>query len=201
MEIQPSGFEKEALETPDDMGPEMYDFAKAAGAYIHSDSWGGNTPAYDVQVNQVDTYAWNNLNFLPMFAAGNEGEDAEAASPEDSSGIQYTYTDGRGTLGNPTNAKNCISVGAALSDNSEAIDNSMLATKLGELLGQQNRLDVAGRHRRLRGRALEQCPHPRLSGRTSRSRHRRPGTIHSRRLRRSSRILSIFAAQSPTKPR
>ena len=83
-EYYPDGFEKEALETPDDMGPEMYDYAKAAGAYIHSDSWGGNTPAYDVQVNQVDTYAWNNLNFLPMFAAGNEGEDAEAASPEDS---------------------------------------------------------------------------------------------------------------------
>ena len=61
------------------------DFAEAAGAYIHSDSWGGNTPAYDVQVNQIDTYAWNNLNFLPMFAAGNEGEDAEAASPEDAS--------------------------------------------------------------------------------------------------------------------
>ena len=131
-EYYPDGFEKEALETPDDMGPEMYDFAKAAGAYIHSDSWGGNTPAYDVQVNQVDTYAWNNLNFLPMFAAGNEGEDATADTPDHASGIQYTYTDGRGTLGNPTNAKNCISVGAALSDNSEAIDNSMLATKLGD---------------------------------------------------------------------
>jgi hypothetical protein len=133
-EYYPDGFEKEFLETPDDMGPEMYDYAKAAGAYIHSDSWGGKTPAYDVQVNQVDTYAWNNLNFLPMFAAGNDGDDANyipANAPPHSSGIQYTYTDGRGTLGNPTNAKNCISVGAALSDNSEAIDNSMLATKLG----------------------------------------------------------------------
>ena len=56
---------------------------------------------------------------------------ATAGSPEDADGNQYTYTDGRGTLGNPTNAKNCISVGAALSDNSEAIDNSTLATKLG----------------------------------------------------------------------
>ena len=130
-ELAPYGFEKEYLETPDDMGLDMYDHAKAAGAYIHSDSWGGSTPAYDVQVNQVDTYAWNNLNFLPMFAAGNAGEDAEADSPMDANGTQHTYTDGRGTLGNPTNAKNCISVGAALSDNSEPIDNSELANKLG----------------------------------------------------------------------
>jgi hypothetical protein len=130
-EYFPDGYEDEALKTPDDIATGMYDFAKAAGANIHSDSWGGNTPAYDVQGNQVDTYAWNNLNFLPLFAAGNDGDDARATTPPDSDGDQYIYTDGRSTLGNPTIAKNCISIGAALSDNSEAIDNSMLAIKLG----------------------------------------------------------------------
>ena len=130
-EYFPDGYEKEALKTPDDIATGMYDYAKAAGANIHSDSWGGNTPAYNVQVNQVDTYAWNNLNFLTLFAAGNDGDDAQTTTPPDSDGYQYTYTDGRSTLGNPTTAKNCVSIGAALSDNSEAIDNSMLETKLG----------------------------------------------------------------------
>ena len=64
-----------------DIATDMYDHAKAAGASIHSDSWGGNTPAFDVQTNQVDSYAWNNLKFLPMFAAGNEGQEAEANTP------------------------------------------------------------------------------------------------------------------------
>ena len=129
----PDGFVEESLKSMSDIATDMYDHAKAVGASIHSDSWGGNTPAFDVQTNQVDSYAWNNLKFLPMFAAGNEGEEEEADTPADTNGDIWKYTDGRGTLGNPTNAKNCISVGAALSDNSEPIDNSMLATKLGDL--------------------------------------------------------------------
>ena len=131
-EYYPDGFVKESLKSMSDIATDMYDHAKAAGASIHSDSWGGNTPAFDVQTGQVDSYAWNNLKFLPMFAAGNEGEGAEANTPADSNGKTWTYKDGRGTLGNPTNAKNCVSIGAALSDNSEPIDNSMLATKFGD---------------------------------------------------------------------
>ena len=110
------------------MATELYDSAKAAGARIHSDSWGGNTPAYDSMVHQVDQYAWENLKFLPMFAAGNEGDDLLDHAEKRFS----NYTDGRYTLGNPANAKNCMSIGAALSDNSEPIDNSWLATRLGD---------------------------------------------------------------------
>ena len=93
---------------------------------------GPQHPAFDVQTGQVDNYAWSNLKFLPMFAAGNDGEEAEANTPRIQTVKRWTYTDGRGTLGNPTNAKNCVSIGAALSDNSEPIDNSMLATKFGD---------------------------------------------------------------------
>ena len=131
-EYYPDGFPKEKLASMSDIATDMYDHAKAVGASIHSDSWGRKTQAFDVQTGQVDSYAWNNLKFLPMFAAGNEGEGAEANTTEDSNGKTWTYKDGRGTLRSPSIAKNCVSVGAALSDNSEPIDNSMLATKFGD---------------------------------------------------------------------
>ena len=126
--LLPSGYHpaaKERLKNIDDMAADFYDHAKDVGAYIHSDSWGANTPAYGESSYQVDKYAWNNLAFLPLFAAGNEGKQ------ENSQALLYNYTDGRYTLGNPTNSKNCVSIGATLSDNSPDIDNAELANKLG----------------------------------------------------------------------
>ena len=137
----------------------LYDHAKAA-ASIHSDSWGGNTPAFDVQTNQVDSTLGATSSFCPCSRPGTRAKRL-SEHPQDSNGKTYKYTDGRGTLGNPTNAKNCVSIGAALSDNSEPIDNSTLKTKLGDIWDNRTdwtwQVDIGGS-----GDALEQLPHPRL---------------------------------------
>lgn len=67
--------------------------AVAAGAYIHSDSWGANdNGAYAGDDNNVD-YATNTLeDLLFVVAAGNAGS-------------------GAGTVGSPGNAKNALTVG------------------------------------------------------------------------------------------
>ena len=64
-------------------------------AYIHSASWGETMSAgdYDKQCADIDQYVWRNPEFLPVFAAGNEGSDAR-------------------TISSPASAKNVLAVGA-----------------------------------------------------------------------------------------
>ena len=100
-----------SLASPDSMGDGYYQFANTNGARIHSDSWGSNSDyytlnyesAYDTDAKEVDAYAaeYYKLDFLPMFAAGNEGPSLN-------------------TYSIPSNAKNALSIGATLSPNSRA---------------------------------------------------------------------------------
>eukprot|EP00760_Papus_ankaliazontas_P038912 PhM_4_TR9411/c0_g1_i1/m.54786 len=88
-----------------------YPRAKSLGAFIHSNSWGTNaalgvttdgvggsgvsTPtSYDLYSVDTDTYAWNNKDYLILFAAGNDGSR------------------GARTVAMPANAKNIVTVGA-----------------------------------------------------------------------------------------
>lgn len=80
-------------------------FAQAdddASANIHTNSWGASLyGAYTSFSEDVDQYMWNNKDFLILFSAGNDGID----------------TDGDGvidliSMGSPSTAKNCITVGA-----------------------------------------------------------------------------------------
>ena len=75
-----------------------YAAAYDAGARVHSDSWGNDVPAYDALAREVDAFAWRHRDFLPIFAAGNFGADARAAS----------------TVTSPSTCKNGVSVGASL---------------------------------------------------------------------------------------
>ena len=75
-----------------------YAAAYDAGARVHSDSWGNDVPEYDALAREVDAFAWRRRDFLPIFAAGNFGADARAAS----------------TVTSPSTCKNGISVGASL---------------------------------------------------------------------------------------
>ena len=70
-----------------------YTGAYALGARIHSNSWGGSENSYDSYAVNIDSFMWNNPQFLVVFAAGNAGPNA-------------------GTVGFPGTAKNCITVGA-----------------------------------------------------------------------------------------
>ncbi|MBN2381591.1 S8 family serine peptidase, partial [bacterium] len=68
------------------------------GARIHSNSWGDNENAsvqnnYTTASEDVDQFMWNNPDFLLFFAAGNSGPSV-------------------GSVGSPSTAKNCVSVGA-----------------------------------------------------------------------------------------
>eukprot|EP00276_Gloeochaete_wittrockiana_P000784 CAMPEP_0184670316 /NCGR_PEP_ID=MMETSP0308-20130426/81712_1 /TAXON_ID=38269 /ORGANISM="Gloeochaete witrockiana, Strain SAG 46.84" /LENGTH=920 /DNA_ID=CAMNT_0027117013 /DNA_START=845 /DNA_END=3607 /DNA_ORIENTATION=+ len=79
--------------------------ARDAGAMIQTNSWGCGRPdngcfMYDYRCNQIDTFTFNNPEFLVIFAAGNYGSF------------------GPSTVVNPCLAKNTICVGAA----SQSID-------------------------------------------------------------------------------
>ena len=72
------------------------------GARIHTNSWGGQDNEYDSYAEDIDDFMWNNPEFLVLFAMGNAGPNS-------------------GTMGYPSTAKNCVSVGgtqqAATQDN------------------------------------------------------------------------------------
>lgn len=52
------------------------------GARVHSDSWGSASINYDFLSAQVDEYCWTHPDFLPVFAAGNEGDQYSSGSQE-----------------------------------------------------------------------------------------------------------------------
>jgi serine protease AprX len=82
----------------------MFDDAYAAGARIHSNSWGGgrNLGAYDAFAQQADDYMWKHPDFLLVFAAGNSGVDLDKDGRIDS-----------GSVSSPGTAKNVLTVGAS----------------------------------------------------------------------------------------
>ena len=90
-----------SLYTPDDIA-DLFAPAYEAGARIHSDSWGTGETAYDSDAQAVDEYAFDHPDFLIVFAAGNEGEDADADGVID-----------RASCLSPATAKNLLAVGAA----------------------------------------------------------------------------------------
>lgn len=72
-------------------------------ARIHSNSWGApDRGAYSLFSLQVDEFVWDHKDFLIIFAAGNDGVDANGDGIID-----------RGSLYSPATAKNCIAVGAS----------------------------------------------------------------------------------------
>jgi subtilisin family serine protease len=75
----------------------MFEHAYAAGARIHSDSWGttGRCRDYGDGDRSVDQFSWNHPDFLVIVASGNDGDW------------------GGCTVGSPGSAKNALTVGAS----------------------------------------------------------------------------------------
>ncbi|KAL0233162.1 hypothetical protein GEMRC1_011907 [Eukaryota sp. GEM-RC1] len=74
------------------------------GARIYSNSWGTSSQFYTTHSRDVDSFVWDHKDFLPIFAAGNDGRD------------------GYSTLAAPSNSKNCLSVGAVQTSQAGYID-------------------------------------------------------------------------------
>jgi len=87
---------------PVDLKP-FFEQSYNAGARLHNDSWGGGDfGEYDSYAEAVDRFMWEHKDFLILFAAGNDGVDADCNGTVDV-----------GSVTPPGTAKNCLTVGAA----------------------------------------------------------------------------------------
>ena len=82
------------LVVPTDLSTFIFPPAYAAGARLHSNSWGGGY-WYDAFCIELDTYLYDHIDFLVFFAAGNNGGD------------------GYGTILSPGLSKNVVAVAAS----------------------------------------------------------------------------------------
>jgi subtilisin family serine protease len=89
---------------PDDLEDGLFDVARDDGAHMHTNSWGAPLEgAYTDNSDSTDTFAFNNREFLIVFAAGNWVWDE----------ITETWLTG---INAPGTAKNALTVGASESE-------------------------------------------------------------------------------------
>jgi hypothetical protein len=65
----------EDLLVPNDVYRQYYQLSTNAGASISSNSWGSPDGAYSSYCVDTDQFVWDHPDFLPIFAAGNYGEE------------------------------------------------------------------------------------------------------------------------------
>jgi serine protease AprX len=93
---------------------EIFDYAYKKGCRVHSNSWGGGEAGeYDRQCRELDTFVWEHKDFAILFAAGNDGTDANGDGKIDLTSVT-----------SPGTAKNCITVGASENQRPEFINES-----------------------------------------------------------------------------
>lgn len=123
---------------PDDLA-QLFGPAYAAGARIHSDSWGGPSEdtanpfgSYGPEARAIDRFAWDHPDFLPVFAAGNDGTDGHLLDGDLGDGVVDPDS-----LSVAATAKNALSVGASesLRTTGGMADAPWLLFGLGSLLG------------------------------------------------------------------
>lgn len=100
---------------PDDLGELFWPPYRDDGARIHTNSWGSSSPGgwqlgYDPSGREIDTFIWKNKDMVILFAAGNDGIDA------DTNGIIDPQQ-----IGAQAAAKNCITVGASENNRPEIL--------------------------------------------------------------------------------
>lgn len=82
---------------------DLFNPAYAAGARIHTNSWGSpDGGQYTAAAREVDRFMWEHRDMLILFSAGNEGVDVNASGVID-----------QDSIGSPGTAKNCVTVGAS----------------------------------------------------------------------------------------
>ncbi|MDA1359492.1 S8 family serine peptidase [Glycomyces luteolus] len=87
---------------PGDIGA-LFAEAYEAGARVHTNSWGAPVAGeYGQNSRAVDEFMWTHPDMLVLFAAGNDGADADNDGLIDPD-----------SMGSPGTAKNCLTVGAS----------------------------------------------------------------------------------------
>ncbi len=89
------------LNIPPDLS-DLFEPVYKDGVRIHSNSWGHDVDDYDQFARSLDKVVWENPDLVILVAAGNSGEDLDQDGVIDSA-----------SLGSPSIAKNCITVGAS----------------------------------------------------------------------------------------
>src|SRR3989338_8357211 len=89
------------LGIPPDLS-DLFEPVYADGVRIHSNSWGHPADDYDQFARSLDKVVWENPDLVILVAAGNSGEDLDKDGVIDAA-----------SLGSPSVAKNCITVGAS----------------------------------------------------------------------------------------
>ena len=91
---------------PDDLA-DLFAPTYTLGCRIHSASWGDpySNGIYATATRQIDRFVWSHPDFLPVFAAGNEGEDVDGDGVVDPD-----------SLTKESIAKNLLCVGASEND-------------------------------------------------------------------------------------
>lgn len=85
------------LSVPSPYDTQLLSYVYAAGARVHSGSWGVANFAYSDENRRVDSFCWTHRSFVAVFAAGNAGASTGASS-----------------ILTPALAKNAIAAGAAM---------------------------------------------------------------------------------------
>ncbi|HLD74661.1 MAG TPA: S8 family serine peptidase, partial [Bdellovibrionota bacterium] len=100
----------------------IFEKAYNDGARIHSNSWGVpfSNGAYETYSASIDAFTWEHMDFLPVFAVGNDGGDLDKNGVIDAD-----------SLSSPSVSKNCLAVGA--SENVVSVGG--IQRKWGTLLG------------------------------------------------------------------
>ena len=101
----PSG-DSDSVSMPGALDRSLYPPAKAAGAHVSSNSWGGSRSVYNQYARETDSYTYNNPDFLVLFAVGNEADMGCENKPNDPQCDAYTVLA-------PSTAKNIVAVGAS----------------------------------------------------------------------------------------
>eukprot|EP01060_Flectonema_neradi_P000922 TRINITY_DN10543_c0_g1_i1.p1 TRINITY_DN10543_c0_g1~~TRINITY_DN10543_c0_g1_i1.p1 ORF type:complete len:1106 (+),score=202.71 TRINITY_DN10543_c0_g1_i1:77-3394(+) len=102
-------YDGEYLTIPVNMSRDMFGAAHAAGAFIHSNSWGSDFEVYDWYSRGFDEFMAGNIYDLVLASAGNEGTDM----CEDEDGNDPKCD--KFSLGTPGDCKNGVGVGASQS--------------------------------------------------------------------------------------
>ena len=92
---------------------DLFEEAYAAGARIHNNSWGSDTPSfYTMSSEEVDEFIWTHRDMLVVIAAGNAGT---GASPQHAAAGFVDWL----SIGSPASCKNALTVGASRSSRTD----------------------------------------------------------------------------------
>lgn len=92
---------------------DLFDEAYQAGARIHNNSWGAETPSiYTIDSEEVDEFVRSHPDMLILVAAGNAGS---GANPQKAAPGLVDWL----SIGSPASCKNALTVGASRSDRTD----------------------------------------------------------------------------------